>query len=418
MKSLTASLSFLLGVTLCTPALAATITINCGSAATVQTALSAASSGDTVQCTGSGWTGTVNIPSGKDITLDGAGVSVSGGLKIPSSATSQARVTNFTFTSTTRYAITSDKGYTNKPWRFDHNTFTSGAAAVMGLGSGPGLIDHLTANSIGTIQQTIEPDFEGADSTLGWTTPHAPGSPNAIYIEDSSFKHAGSIWDAGNVTQSQYGARVVYRYNTVDAVQIEFHGGPGSIGGRWWEIYKNSFLNGGSICLRAGSGLVFNNTGSMTYFVMLEEDSGYPALYQIGRGQNQALVPAYAWSNPRQPDINGGGNCSAAAANMVQFNRDVYSDNGSCTAGGSCTTGVGQGTTLPTTCTTGTGFWKTDAGGNWDTTHGGANDGALYQCSSTNTWTLYYTPYTYPHPLQSGGGSSGIPSAPTNLAIR
>jgi len=247
-----------------------------------------------------------------------------------------------------------------------------------------------------------------------------PGSPNAIYIEDSSFKHTGSIWDAGNVTQSQYGARVVYRYNTVDAVQIEFHGSSGAIGGRWWEIYKNSFLNGASICLRAGSGLVFNNTGSMTYFVLLEEDSGYPALYQIGRGQNQTLTPAYIFNNPRPPDLNTGGDCSAAAANMVQANRDVYSDTGaSCTAGGSCTTGVGQGTTLPTTCTVGVGFWKTNAGGDWDTSNTTAADGALYKCTATNTWTLYYTPYTYPHPLQSGFGSGGVaPGAPTNLTIQ
>jgi hypothetical protein len=25
--------------------------------------------------------------------------------------------------------------------------------------------------------------------------------------------------------------------------------------------------------------------------------------------------------------------------------------------------------------------------------------GALYKCTATNTWTSYYTPYTYPHPL-------------------
>jgi hypothetical protein len=25
--------------------------------------------------------------------------------------------------------------------------------------------------------------------------------------------------------------------------------------------------------------------------------------------------------------------------------------------------------------------------------------GLLYKCTATDTWTLYYTPYTYPHPL-------------------
>src|SRR6185436_20037921 len=112
-KTTTAFLSFLFGVVLCTPTWAATTLVSCSSAATVQTALNAASSGDTVRCTGSGWSsGNVSVPTGKDITLDGGGVSVSGTLRIPSSPTFQARVTNFTFTPTARYAITTGDGYT------------------------------------------------------------------------------------------------------------------------------------------------------------------------------------------------------------------------------------------------------------------------------------------------------------------
>jgi hypothetical protein len=183
---------------------------------------------------------------------------------------------------------------------------------------------------------------------------------------------------------------------------LEVHGTEGTIGGRWWEFYNNRFTNG-AICIRAGSGVVFNNTGSMEFFAMLEEDSGYPALYQVGRGQNQTLYPAYVWGNPRSPSLNQGGLCSNAASNMVQLNRDVYIPT--------------SGTALPATCAVGQGFWKTDAGGNWDTTNGTANDGALYKCTSANQWQLYYTPYTYPHPLQSGGSSAIPPAAPTNLSI-
>ena len=29
-------------------------------------------------------------------------------------------------------------------------------------------------------------------------------------------------------------------------------------------------------------------------------------------------------------------------------------------------------------------------------------DGVLYKCTATNTWSVYYTPYDYPHPLRSG----------------
>jgi len=58
---------------------------------------------------------------------------------------------------------------------------------------------------------------------------------------------------------------------------------------------------------------------------------------------------------------------------------------------------VDLGTSLPGTCTVGAGYWKTDEG-SWDSLNPGA-DGRLYKCTSTNTWTLFYTPMNYPHAL-------------------
>jgi hypothetical protein len=77
---------------------------------------------------------------------------------------------------------------------------------------------------------------------------------------------------------------------------------------------------------------------------------------------------------------------------------------------------IGVGTSLPGTCTTGVGYWKTDEG-SWNA---GSNDfytgqGRFYRCTATNTWTLYYTPYQYPHPSSTiegeGGGGGGSPVA-------
>jgi hypothetical protein len=90
------------------------------------------------------------------------------------------------------------------------------------------------------------------------------------------------------------------------------------------------------------------------------------------------------------------------------------------------TSGVGWGTlaSRPSTCTTnpsgesltsgwGPGYWATDQG-SWNTSasnpegvNAGGADGVLYVCTATNTWTVKYTPYTYPHPLRGESGESG-----------
>jgi len=67
------------------------------------------------------------------------------------------------------------------------------------------------------------------------------------------------------------------------------------------------------------------------------------------------------------------------------------------------TSGTGYGTMVnrPTTCTTRVGYWATDQG----TWRNGGPGGVLYKCTATNTWTKAYEPYTYPHPLITGGAS-------------
>ena len=81
----------------------------------------------------------------------------------------------------------------------------------------------------------------------------------------------------------------------------------------------------------------------------------------------------------------------------------------------------------PATCTsngqgTGVGYWATDEG-DWNSTNPGP-DGQLYTCSAPNTWTLYYTPYAYPHPLitgitpSPGGGGGGTPPSDTTAPVR
>jgi hypothetical protein len=168
-----------------------------------------------------------------------------------------------------------------------------------------------------------------------------------------------------------------------------------------------------------------HQTGSSSAWDQNRDSSGYACLDQIGRGQgqlivldfpntknnvsgtiawpNQALEPIYEWLDAYSPVPNNPSHIWSQSDPLGQLNRDYYlgtTDSGSPISFNG-TVGVGNGllSARPSTCTSYVAYWATDT-----TT--------LYQCSSTNTWTAYYTPYTYPHPLISQL------SAPTNLRVQ
>lgn len=141
--------------------------------------------------------------------------------------------------------------------------------------------------------------------------------------------------------------------------------------------------------------------------------AGYPCWHQPGRDFQGTLMPMYVWGNTWGDDNTKvdltledyGGNY----AQHWVADRDYYNAAGgpqtSKTAPFDGTTGMGYGTLAnrPTTCSVG----KTDAA---DAGHGGVGyfatddgpQGKLYMCSASNTWTLHYEPYVYPHPLAGG----------------
>jgi hypothetical protein len=375
---------------LASSAYANTITAASCSSSNVQSAINSAYTGDTVLVPGGSctWSTTVSIPSSKAITVSGGGkTSIAGTLDLKAGTSGNSRITGFTFTSNS--AVTAEGSKSTTAFRIDHNTFSqpnNQAIFVICSGNAPGLIDHNQFTG-GSASEMIHNMGAGPSDGSGWTDDVVPGSPNMLFIEDNTFTYnaTGSpayFWGT-SALQSYYGARTVFRHNTCNMCQVDQHGTAGMIGARWWEIYENTFnvvTNGNQsdyIAIRAGSGVIFNNhvTGAANQgagtIELYEEDSGYPALYQVGRGINQNYSPAYIWGNDASMHVTSG------SSNVV------------------------QGRDFMTSSSQPSGMKRWELG------------------SDSSSTTYSYTPYTYPHPLQNQSDTTPTaPSAPTSLTTK
>ncbi len=385
----------------------------------------------------------------KGVTLVGPGrdsLVVTGGtnmLTISPDATAIAneekiKVTGFTFDGqnsvNTMITMQGAGPSSSKPYRYvifgdnrvqNSGTGTSGAIVIVGQTRGV-----IYNNQFVNLAVPFQP--RANDSDVEWQNGNFPlsyGTADNLYFEDNTFTYTRSSSSDPGWTIAQQGGRFVYRYNTWNYANSggngeiwDIHGCQnypnGQTGNMVAEAYGNTLLNltggYGRVNHRGSWGLYFNNVapgGGNFFFEANQYSSGCDA---ATGDRGCQITNTYTFNNTSNGSATGM-SLGAQQGCGVAENRDFYNENASCTAS-SCTSGIGRGTSAPTgTCTTGVGYWV--ASTTTPTTSSSViQSGTFYKCTSTNTWTAYYRPYVYPHPLRSG--SAPVPlAAPQNLRV-
>lgn len=438
-------------------------TWNCAAGSTnaeVQAAVNAAKEFDTINLAAGAytWSGGVSVPD-KSLVISGAGVDVTKIILIapaPGAAagtfntsfwalnfTSSAHAQKFRLSGMTMVG-TMDCGSSNcssalyvsaytapaavKGWRLDHLRLNlaghTGIRGITVVGVTYGLIDHFTWSGGGYIGVSSygysSSDPADNQGKAYYSHPTNWGSDEAVYIEDSLYDLDGN-WP-GIANDVWFGGAQVWRHNVMNRTGFQSHGAghsQGARGGMKQEIYANDidaknpnlFATYRPAQFRSGTQLIFNNR--VRNFQTLQWHQDYERAANAGAcgivsstwgkcdGTQSAdgNVDPKGWPCLDQPGRGSSGTGTANAAG--QTSEPVWSwKNGSqdtCITGGVCdnssTIGLNTGCAYPAQFISATAH----ANGQVDFVNGG------------NTPKPGYTPYTYPHPLQAGGGESTIP---------
>ncbi|MBN1524563.1 MAG: hypothetical protein JW904_08775 [Spirochaetales bacterium] len=330
------------------------------------------------------WTSTVEVPDNKRITICGAGPDktvitsdIAGNTLDLNASGSRLTQTGFILKNDTGLGI----AVRGEGWRIDHCEFTDNepytieavwAYNHVGEGHTKGVVDHCRFNSCRVL-------VYGCLNLMAngiWAEPLGLGTNNAVFVEDCNF----NFTKFGNVIDSNYGGRYVFRYNTVIDAYIEAHSVQGANrAARSWEIYHNTISQQSRsmwvpIFLRGGTGVVWNNTitGTWTECSITvdnrrsfeefpppigpadgsspwdgnEDANGWPARDQIGRSTDeflwvdsnedgdyttgesipsQASDPMYQWNNLHD-GIPIGVYVHNGCGHHIQENRDYYNN--------------------------------------------------------------------------------------------
>ena len=312
---------------------AATYTATTCSALDVTSAISKASSGDTVLVPAGGctWTTTNNITINKQITLQGNGIdstiittSGTGYQDVVAISAANVTVKEFTFISTDgslAYPIQATAAASS--FRIARNKFTGTSGYAIDVRTAYGLIDNNSFTFTGGSSQPIV--VRGPSDS--WQTESTIGGADNVFMEDNVFTSTNRGYPVCSTN-----ARCVFRYNTMGPTKIDMHGEcTGNPGVRHYEIYNNEWLDYGgyyaAFDIRGGTGRIFDNVGTHTANVHLwfglDEHAanhtycagyspncgcvapwvaGVPMIHQIGVGKDpkvRASEPLYIWGNKK-----------------------------------------------------------------------------------------------------------------------
>ncbi len=337
--------------------------------------------------------------------------------------------------------------------RVDHNHIytTAGAVGLRFDGSVLGVSDHnyfqsaVGAEPNNPIAVHNGVNWNGSSEVApavgdhSWNDTDHFGASQFMFFEDDN-------WTNGDIGDAHDGARYILRYSTYTGShgQMYNHGLTDARGRsvRAAEVYHFTFATSPvntapMYSINSGTLLYWGNTstghqymvqadytrkdnstygygstpsgwgncnGSGTFTGWDGPSPGYPCLDQPGRGAGdllsgnfpnvvntargniiawprQVLSPVYVWDNTfNDAGFSPEGILGVGDAALLTDNTDYYQQFGTYGEPGTFagTTGVGQGllSARPSTCTALVAYWATDTQ-------------TLYQCSSTNTWTVY-----------------------------
>lgn len=264
------------------------------------------------------------------------------------------------------------------------------------------IFDNCSTNGSGT-SNSYDLYLLGANE-YSWLNPLEIGTENYLYIEDNIFTNSAYI-----IMDSGEGMRWVARHNAIETGLtkiFDLHGDTGNYGGVGCEIYWNTAAPtyAGTMVFLQQNGnvsITWSNTIGTT-------TSGRVKMLEQNADCVQVITNTYIWGNGRlsdgqlvpveELDANGcfaedinyftdGEGTYGAAESPLNFTSDVFANRPATPADADC-------------------FWATDTE-------------TLYRSVGTNNWTQIYQPYTYPHPLRSGGGGGATwPTVPDSPPVR